>query len=85
MTIAFAALLLLLISFALPCSSFRCWVCGEDAGPHDTNYGFLDGGKSGGGSLNRAWCTSSIAAAECSGQETFCYKELWTVDGHESG
>ena len=64
----------------------RCWVCGTSAelyntDPTDPNRKNFDIGST-------SWCSSMVTSATCvpnnPGEEMFCYKEIWTVDGVKS-
>eukprot|EP00094_Tigriopus_californicus_P003762 TCALIF_03620-PA protein Name:"Protein of unknown function" AED:0.40 eAED:0.40 QI:0/0.33/0/0.5/0.66/0.5/4/0/294 len=92
-----APLLIQVVLFTFFCSyaqCLRCWVCGQDASPHDSNpYPKAQTAKRGkssnpaGNELRSSWCSTSISNASCTpdfyAQEVQCYKELWTVDGKE--
>ncbi len=67
--------------------AIRCWACGQDANAYDTNPMNPESPNFGPGS--NSWCTSEgVSSVGCvpdkSGQELFCYKEIWTVDGDTS-
>ena len=58
-----------------------CWICGDTALPYNTNP--EERNSIGAGSTS--WCQNTVTSAACipekPGQELFCYKETWTVDG----
>lgn len=64
----------------------RCWICGNSAKPHNTNVMDPNAPDFDLGANN--WCSGMVTNAACQpdkpGQELFCYKEIWTVDGSES-